>query len=208
MADWTLGTDAPTHLVEHNLFDHDGIATPAAGKILGESGGKYTQIDAPTTTDPAAIHDDQASEISALTEKTTPVSGDLLIIEDSAASYVKKRLQVGNLPSSGGGGGLTVTRLVGNTTLTASGIYVVDSAAAIRTITLPALSAAPADGFRIIVKRLGANYVDVDAAGSDEIEPGGGVTSKRLFTNWSAIHLVADDAAVVWYELGYYGAIT
>jgi len=46
MADWTLGTDAEEHLVEHNLFDHVGIATPTAGKVLGVSGGKYTQVDA------------------------------------------------------------------------------------------------------------------------------------------------------------------
>lgn len=46
-----------------------------------------------------AIHDNVANEISAITEKTTPVSADLLIIEDSAASGVKKKLQIGNLPA-------------------------------------------------------------------------------------------------------------
>jgi len=51
-------------------------------------------------TDAAAIHDDTASEISAITEKTIPVAGDFLIIEDSAAGNVKKRIQVGNLPSA------------------------------------------------------------------------------------------------------------
>ena len=49
MADWTLGTGADEHLDEHNLFDHDGIASPTAGKVLGVSGGKYTQIDAAAT---------------------------------------------------------------------------------------------------------------------------------------------------------------
>lgn len=38
-----------------------------------------------------------SAEISALTEKTTPVSADLLLIEDSAASYAKKKLQIGNI---------------------------------------------------------------------------------------------------------------
>ena len=50
-------------------------------------------------TDDAAIHDNVAAEISAITEKASPVSGDLLIIEDSAAGNVKKRVQVGNLPA-------------------------------------------------------------------------------------------------------------
>lgn len=41
---WNLGTTNQEHLDEHNLFDHAGIATPTAGRILGVSGGKYTQI--------------------------------------------------------------------------------------------------------------------------------------------------------------------
>lgn len=51
-------------------------------------------------TDDAAIHDNVSSEISALTEKTTPVSGDHILIEDSAASNAKKRIKVGNLPAN------------------------------------------------------------------------------------------------------------
>jgi len=44
MADWTLGTGAPEHLVEHNLFDHDGLASPTPGAFIGVSGGKFTQV--------------------------------------------------------------------------------------------------------------------------------------------------------------------
>jgi len=51
-------------------------------------------------TDADAIHDNQASEISAITEKVSPVSADLLVIEDSDAANVKKRIQIGNLPGS------------------------------------------------------------------------------------------------------------
>ena len=46
-----------------------------------------------------------AADISTFTEKVSPASADLVIIEDSAASYAKKKVQVGNLP--GGGGGVT-----------------------------------------------------------------------------------------------------
>ncbi len=53
-------------------------------------------------TDTDAIHDNVAAEISPLTEKVTPVSGDHILIEDSAAANVKKRLQVGNLPTGSG----------------------------------------------------------------------------------------------------------
>lgn len=51
--------------------------------------------------DTTAIHDDTAAEISVITEKATPVNADLLLIEDSAAANVKKRVQIGNLPASG-----------------------------------------------------------------------------------------------------------
>lgn len=50
-------------------------------------------------TDANAIHDNTANEIFAITEKTTPASTDILIIEDSAAAYIKKKLQITNLPS-------------------------------------------------------------------------------------------------------------
>lgn len=47
--------------------------------------------------DSTAIHDNVAAEISAITEKTTPVAADLLVIEDSAAANAKKKVQIGNL---------------------------------------------------------------------------------------------------------------
>ena len=58
-------------------------------------------------TDEAAIHDDVSGEINAITEKTTPVGADLLLIEDSAASNAKKKVQITNLPGGGGGGAAT-----------------------------------------------------------------------------------------------------
>lgn len=44
-----------------------------------------------------------ANDVAALTEKVVPVAADLLVIEDSADSNNKKRVQIGNLPSGGGG---------------------------------------------------------------------------------------------------------
>ncbi len=56
----------------------------------------------PGGADADAIHDNVSGEISLITEKVTPVSADLLLIEDSAASNAKKRVQIGNLPGGGG----------------------------------------------------------------------------------------------------------
>ena len=109
--------------------------------------------------------------------------------------------------TGGGSGGMPVSIVAGNATVTAAGIWIMDSAAAIRTVTLPLISATTVDGMRVIIKREGANFVDVDCAGTDEFEPGG-VTTQRLFTNWSALSLVANTSANYWYELGYFGSIT
>ncbi len=54
-------------------------------------------------TDSDAIHDNVASEISAITEKTTLVDDDLFLIEDSAAGNAKKRVKKSNVGSGGGG---------------------------------------------------------------------------------------------------------
>lgn len=51
-------------------------------------------------SDPTAIHEGVSGEINQITEKTTPVAADLLVIEDSAASSAKKKVQIGNLPGS------------------------------------------------------------------------------------------------------------
>ena len=47
--------------------------------------------------DPDAIHDNVSGEITAIADKTTPVVGDHLLIEDSQASNVKKDITVNTL---------------------------------------------------------------------------------------------------------------
>ena len=65
-------------------------------------GGTVNQLTPVSGVDTTAIHDNTASEISVITEKATPISADLLVIEDSADSNNKKRVQVGNLPGGSG----------------------------------------------------------------------------------------------------------
>ncbi len=83
----------------------------ALGRIAGlirKTLFKFGLIDSSGTpiggADADAIHDNVAGEIAAITEKVSPVNADLVIIEDSADSNNKKRVQVGNLPGGGGGG--------------------------------------------------------------------------------------------------------
>ncbi len=53
-------------------------------------------------SDSDAIHDNVAAEISAVTEKVSPVDADLVLIEDSSAANAKKRIRLGNIPGGGG----------------------------------------------------------------------------------------------------------
>jgi len=86
-----VGTD---HVLIADASDTDNLKKALVSDFLGAG------------TDNDAIHDNVAGEISLITEKASPVSADLLIIEDSADSNNKKRVQIGNLP--GGGGGITI----------------------------------------------------------------------------------------------------
>lgn len=48
--------------------------------------------------DPNAIHIDEAGEINGLTAKATPIGADLLLIEDSADAFNKKKIAIDNIP--------------------------------------------------------------------------------------------------------------
>jgi hypothetical protein len=66
---------------------------------LTDNGGGSVSIDLESSvTDAHAIHVNVAAEISGITEKAIPTGDDLIVIEDSAASNVKKRVKLGNLP--------------------------------------------------------------------------------------------------------------
>jgi hypothetical protein len=73
------------------------------GSLTDNGSGVVTLDFGSAATDGAAIHDNVAGEIAALTEKATPVDTDLLIIEDSADANAKKKVQIGNLPGGAGG---------------------------------------------------------------------------------------------------------
>jgi len=101
-----MGANAVT-----NVGNVDGRDVSADGSTLDTHVADVTgnphavtaaQVGTTPGIDSTAIHDNVAAEISVITEKVTPVSGDFLVIEDSAAANAKKRVQVGNLPGGGG----------------------------------------------------------------------------------------------------------
>jgi hypothetical protein len=54
-------------------------------------------------SDTDAIHDNVANEINAVTAKATPVAADVVLIEDSADSWNKKKIALTDLLGGGGG---------------------------------------------------------------------------------------------------------
>ena len=158
--------------------------------------------------DATAVHDNVAGEITAVTLKATPASNDVILVEDSAAANVKKRITVGSIASAGVTPGLEVDLLSENTSLTSSGIYIIDTdtAAGNVTITLPALSGTPAAGYDIKVIREGAYLVYVKPAGTEEFWDT--TTQKTLFDEYAAISCVSRQSGSLWYMLGTYKTVT
>ena len=103
----TIAEDAVSNDVEITLvesaIDHDALTNFLAAEHVDWAGAgagtihtdNYIEGGAGTDTD--AIHDNIASEISAITVKGTPVGADFMVIEDSADSNNKKHMLISGL---------------------------------------------------------------------------------------------------------------
>ena len=102
---FSVSSDVITLIVNqaNGLVQMDGSANIdiGAGKQYLVNGSQHQHVEADITDldhdDPEAIHDNVAAEINAIAEKTTLVDADLLLIEDSADSNNKKKVQRKNL---------------------------------------------------------------------------------------------------------------
>lgn len=164
------------------------ILIPDSGEALGV---KWVAGVGGIDTD--AIHDNVAAEISAITEKTQPLSADFVVLEDSAASDTKKRAIIGNVPGavvdastpsavigklwwdsasspSAIGGVRTITTITSDYTASLTDdVILVDSTVNV-TVTLPA--AADRTGKQYDIKKINPseNTVTVDGNGTETID--------------------------------------
>jgi hypothetical protein len=112
-ATWTDMEDDPDAIHDDETGEINALSQklyPTASDLMliedvADSNAKksITCGDLPTgaATDPTAIHDNVAAEISAITQKTTTVLDDLVVIEDSEASNAKKSMKLGSYPRKG-----------------------------------------------------------------------------------------------------------
>ena len=150
------------------------------------------------STDDDAVHDNVSGEISLITEKDPTVAADLILIEDSADSNNKKRVQLGNIPVPAIADLIvsqTTVTVVGPTTI-ANVVTICDATINAVTVTLPGSSVA---GRTYIVKRIndgqeGVNAVTVarDAQTIDGAASDKGVLENESFT------FVADASSNWW----------
>ena len=71
-----------------------------ADSLMSFNGTAWASIGGGGGTDVNAVHVNVASEISAITAKATPTTSDFILIEDAADSNNKKKITIGDLPSS------------------------------------------------------------------------------------------------------------
>ena len=91
IGDMLIATYDPT-AVAGDAFDMDNMVEGVVAKIL--SAAERLSID-------DAIHDNVAGEIDAIANKPTPVGADRILIEDSAAGFIKKEVELSDIPNNG-----------------------------------------------------------------------------------------------------------
>jgi hypothetical protein len=198
MVDWTFGTPRDEHLDEHNQFDHTDLASLTEGRVLGVVGGIIKQAASLDILARVGVKKNGSLVGSRRGINFVEGANITLAISDDVGN---EEVDVTITGAAGSGsGGLEVTHLSASTILSASGVYIVDSNAAIRTITLPILSGTPTAGYRIQVIRTGSNLVYVSPNAADEYWDT--TVQRTIADDAGALSVAAGVSSPDWMELG------
>ena len=96
---WTKTESDARYTQETNILTKDNTAAFIPTGDYNPATKKY--VDDQAGNDANAVHTDTSDEINDITEKTSIVNGDIILIEDSEDSFNKKKVQIENLPSGG-----------------------------------------------------------------------------------------------------------
>ena len=150
------------------------VAGTISGKVYGigdwavYDGTVWDKIDNQTVTD--VFHTDKPAEISALTDKATPVDADVFLIEDSETTptaFGKKKLTLAHLKAAIGGAPVVINIYTDTFDVGATDTTCVCDKATDLTANLPA---ATGSGRIIIIKNIGAGAATVTPNGSETID--------------------------------------
>jgi hypothetical protein len=155
---------------------------PSTPMFTGDTG---TEIDLSVTTDDDAVHVNIDGEITAIDEKTSPTVTDIILIEDSAVSGVKKSIQIGNLPILTGQAGALVVdaRASGGDIAIGQAVYITGwniGAGVIEVDVADASSAATMPSYGV------ARDAITSAATGTIIVSGELLSQKTDYTDWAA----------------------
>jgi hypothetical protein len=90
---------------DHKVHLKGDDDVPGAHKVYGTDAKGIKGYQAKSAADITAIHTDGAEEIYDLTVKTPAVNADVVVIEDSEAEYIKKKITLATLLALAPGGG-------------------------------------------------------------------------------------------------------
>lgn len=170
----------------------DGGTTPG---VLHADGNSLTimRFDPATAgTDATAIHNNGVGEIAAIALKAAPIAADELVIEDSAAGYVKKSITAGSLPISTA----TQTALDGKVGFTAATVSTTDATVTtIATIAVPATTTLTIEGTVSARRTGGSSGTAEDAAGYQVLATYKNVAGTATLVGAGSIIVVGEDQA-------------
>lgn len=118
------------------ILDEDNMSSDSNTKLATQQSIKaYVDNNTGAGTDSTAIHDNESGEIAAIAEKASPHNDDVVIIEDSENSNVKKKVKFSNFPTGSGMSSFTLAGDSGsNQTITEGNTLTIEGGTGIDTV--------------------------------------------------------------------------